>query len=96
MTDLTMARQPLARTISMRISSPMLEAVDEYASNENKNRTEVIREAITQYLKLPLERTEERFNILDSKIEALNEKFKSLNNQISSCLEFIQEISQKK
>ncbi len=91
-----MARQPLARTISIRISYSMLEAVDEYASNENKDRTEVIRDAITQYLKLPLERTEERFNIVDSKIDALNEEFKKLANRVSVCLEFVEENSKKK
>ena len=74
-----MARQPLARTISIRISYSMLEAVDKYASDQKKDRTEVIRDAIAQHLQYPMDMTNKRLDNLDFKMDAVNSKLDNLD-----------------
>ncbi|MEH2235133.1 CopG family ribbon-helix-helix protein [Nostoc sp.] len=62
------------KTISMRLSQTMLEALDARAVLDDKDRTQVIREAIAQYLELPEDSVEERVNLLEQGIEKLHEQ----------------------
>lgn len=62
------------KTISIRLSQTMLEALDARAILDEKDRTQVIREAIAQYLELPEDSVEEKVNLLEQDIEKLREQ----------------------
>ncbi|MEA5603254.1 CopG family ribbon-helix-helix protein [Nostoc sp. UHCC 0252] len=62
------------KTISIRLSQTMLEALDARAILDDKDRTQVIREAIAQYLELPEDSVEDRVNLLEQGIEKLHEQ----------------------
>ncbi|MBH8554682.1 ribbon-helix-helix protein, CopG family [Nostocaceae cyanobacterium CENA357] len=52
----------------------MLEALDARAILDDKDRTQVIREAIARYLELPEDSVEDRVNLLEQGIEKLHEQ----------------------
>lgn len=52
----------------------MLEALDARAILDSKDRTQVIREAIAQYLELPEDSVEDRVNLLEQGMEQLREQ----------------------
>lgn len=52
----------------------MLEALDARAIIDEKDRTQVIREAIAQYLGLPEDSVEDRVDLLEQVIEKLREQ----------------------
>lgn len=60
------------KTISIRLSQAMLEALDARAVLDEKDRTQVIREAIAQYVGLPLDLVEERLAALEGRVEELS------------------------
>ncbi len=62
------------KTISIRLSQTMLEALDTRAIVDEKDRTQVIREAIAQYLGLPEDSVEDRVNLLEQSIDKLREQ----------------------
>ncbi|MEH1941467.1 MAG: ribbon-helix-helix protein, CopG family [Nostoc sp.] len=62
------------KTISIRLSQTMLEALDARAILDDKDRTQVIREAIAQYLELPEDSVEDRVNLLEQGVEKLHEQ----------------------
>jgi metal-responsive CopG/Arc/MetJ family transcriptional regulator len=62
------------KAISIRLSQTMLEALDARAILDEKDRTQVIREAIAQYLGLTEDSVEDRVNLLEQGIEQLREQ----------------------
>ncbi|WP_414549233.1 ribbon-helix-helix protein, CopG family [Anabaena sp. CCY 0017] len=62
------------KAISIRLSQTMLEALDARAILDDKDRTQVIREAIALYLELPQDLVESRVNSLEQDIEKLREQ----------------------
>lgn len=67
------------KTISIRLSQAMLEALDARAVLDEKDRTQVIREAIAQYLEMPFDPMEER-------VAALEERIDELSHLVTICL----------
>jgi predicted DNA-binding protein len=59
------------KTISIRLSQDMLEALDARAILDEKDRTQVIREAIAHYLELPEDSAEDRIDLLEGRLEKL-------------------------
>jgi metal-responsive CopG/Arc/MetJ family transcriptional regulator len=60
------------KTISIRLEQTMLEALDSRAVLDEKDRTQVIREAIAHYLGLPLDPVEERLAVIEDRVEELS------------------------
>ena len=60
------------KAISVRLSQPMLDALDARAVLDEKDRTQVIREAIAQHLGLSLDPVEERLNVLEERVDELS------------------------
>ena len=89
-----MARQTKDRTISIRLSQKMVEALDQYALVEDLDRTQVIRDAIAQKLKFPIDPVDKRMSFLEDRIEDVNEqlteRIDDLADKISRCLEFLE------
>lgn len=71
------------KTISIRLSQTMLEALDARAVLDEKDRTQVIREAIAQYLDLPEESVEDRFKVLEREQSALTKQLSKLHNRVN-------------
>ncbi|MEC4813044.1 MAG: ribbon-helix-helix protein, CopG family [Scytonema sp. PMC 1069.18] len=60
------------KAISIRLPQKMLEALDARAVLDEKDRTQVIRDAISQYLGLPLDPVEERLTLLEERVDELS------------------------
>jgi predicted DNA-binding protein len=89
------------KTISLRLSQAMLEALDARAVLDEKDRTQVIREAIVQYLDLPQDTIEERIDSLErgledlysqrertaQRVDSLEKRVSELSHLIAICLE---------
>lgn len=71
------------KTISIRLSQMMLEALDARAVLDEKDRTQVIREAIAQYLELPEESVEDRFKALEREQGLISRQVAKLHNQVN-------------
>lgn len=71
------------KTISIRLSQMMLEALDARAVLDEKDRTQVIREAIAQYLELPEESVEDRFKVLEREQELIGRQVAKLHNRVN-------------
>lgn len=71
------------KTISIRLSQMMLEALDARAVLDEKDRTQVIREAIAQYLELPEESVEDRFKVLEREQGLINRQVAKLHNRVN-------------
>lgn len=72
------------KSISIRLSPVFLEALDACATLNEKDRTQIIREAIAKYLSLPLEDyTEDRINYLKHSIDELNAKLQTVEKRIA-------------
>jgi predicted DNA-binding protein len=69
-----MSKSGKDKTISIRLSQTMLEALDARAILDEKDRTQVIREAIARYLELPEDSVKDRVNLLEQGIEKLHEQ----------------------
>lgn len=78
-----MAKTNKGKTVSIRLSELMLEALDAYAFLEEKDRTQVIRDAIARYLDLPKESDEDKSKVLEKKQVSLNQVVDKLSNQIT-------------
>lgn len=61
------------KTISIRLSESMLEALNDRATTEDIDRTQVIREAIKKYLDLPSESVEDKLEALDKRVRKIEE-----------------------
>ncbi len=75
-----MAKTNKGKTVSIRLSELMLEALDARAILDEKDRTQVIREAIAQYLDLPEESVEDKLEILEKKQNSLNKSIDGLRD----------------
>ncbi|WP_313954437.1 ribbon-helix-helix domain-containing protein [Anabaena subtropica] len=71
------------KAISIRLSQSMLEALDARAILEEKDRTQLIREAISLYLGLPEDENtiEDRVSSLEQSISNLNKKIQTTDNK---------------
>lgn len=78
-----MAKPNKGKTVSIRLSELMLEALDARAILDEKDRTQVIREAITQYLDLPEESVEDKVEILEKKQNSLNKSVERLGDRLN-------------
>lgn len=79
-----MAKINKDKTISIRLSELMLETLDARAILEEKDRTQVIREAIAQYLDLPEESVEDKLQVLEKKQNSLDQILDKLRNQLKN------------
>lgn len=71
----------------------MLEALDARAVLDEKDRTQVIREAIAYYLDLPEDATEDRIDSLEQSLKQLHAKTLSTEKRTSSLEVRIDELS---
>lgn len=78
-----MSKEAKDKGISIRLYEDMLEALDAYADKERKARTQVIREAITQFLNLPKESVEQKIDLLSQEIESLRSELENANQKIN-------------
>ena len=79
-----MAKNSKDKTISIRLSQLMLEALDARAILDEKDRTQVIREAISKYLDLPEKSVENKLQILEKEQDSLNKVIDKLHSQLKS------------
>ena len=79
-----MAKNSKDKTISIRLSQLMLEALDARAILDEKDRTQVIREAISKYLDLPEESVENKLEVLEKEQNSLNKVIDKLQGQLKS------------
>ena len=77
-----MAKNSKDKTISIRLSQQMLEALDARAILDEKDRTQVIREAINKYLDLPEESVGDKLQVLEKKQISLNKVINKLSTQL--------------
>ena len=61
------------KTISIRLSESMLEALDNRVDSEEKDRTQIIRDAISRHLDLPPESVKEALFALDERVRKIEE-----------------------
>ncbi|BDA71610.1 hypothetical protein CAL7716_057760 [Calothrix sp. PCC 7716] len=83
------------KIISIRLYEDMLEALDEYASSEKKGRTQIIREAITNYLGLPKEPLEEKVDILEERVNSIEDKNEAIEKEVELMREKLDSESKK-
>lgn len=79
-----MAKNSKDKTISIRLSQQMLEALDARAILDEKDRTQVIREAINKYLDLPEESVGDKLQVLEEKQISLNKVIDRLSTQLKN------------
>ena len=79
-----MTKSNKGKTISIRLSDSMLEALDAHAILYEKDRTQVIREAISKHLDLPDESVEDQLEALSQKQNNLNKLIDKLEDQLKS------------
>ncbi|NEQ11905.1 MAG: ribbon-helix-helix protein, CopG family [Moorea sp. SIO4E2] len=77
-----MAKTGKDKTISIRLSQLMLEALDARAVLDEKDRTQVIRQAISEYLDLPEESVEDKLVVLERKQKSLDTLLSKLRQQL--------------
>lgn len=75
------------KVISIRLSEEMLNALDSYAVSNEKDRTQVIRNAISHYLNLE--------ESLEDKIEKLTKRQNTLDNLLTNFDSQLQHQSEK-
>ncbi len=79
-----MAKINKDKTVSIRLSELMIEALDARAFLEEKDRTQVIREAIKKYLDLPEESVADKLQVLEKKQVSLNKVIDKLSTQLKN------------
>lgn len=79
-----MAKNSKDKVISIRLSEEMLNALDARAVLYEKDRTQVIRDAISHYLDLPEERVEEKIEELRKKQDSLDSLITKLRSQLQN------------
>ncbi len=79
-----MTKSNKGKTISIRLSESMLEALDAHAILYEKDRTQVIREAISKHLDLPDETLDSQLEALSKKQSTLNKLIDKLENQLKN------------
>jgi hypothetical protein len=79
-----MAKSNKDKTVSIRLSELMLEALDARAFLEEKDRTQLIRDAITKYLNLPEESVEDKLQVLEKEQNSLNQIIDRLRSQLKN------------
>lgn len=88
-----MSKNGKDKTISIRLSQFMLEALDARAILDEKDRTQVIREAITQYLGLPEDSIEDRVDFLEQGLNNLREQVQHTEERTDSLEARFEELS---
>lgn len=83
------------KIISVRLYEEMLEALDTYASKERKGRTQIIREAITNYLDLPKEPIEEKIDTIEDRVDSIEEKAEVFEKELQVLCEKLDQESKK-
>ena len=79
-----MAKTNKDKTVSIRLSESMLEALDARAVLDEKDRTQVIRDAIAKYLDLPEESVEDKLEVLEKKQASVNKVIDKLSTQLKN------------
>ncbi len=79
-----MAKTNKDKTISIRLSESMFKALDARAVLDEKDRTQVIRDAITKHLDLPSESLEDKLQVLEKKQVSLNKVIDKLSSQLKN------------
>lgn len=79
-----MAKTNKDKTVSIRLSESMLEALDARAVLDEKDRTQVIRDAIARYLDLPEESVEDKLEVLEKKQASVNKVIDKLSTQLKN------------
>lgn len=79
-----MAKTNKGKTVSIRLSESMLEALDARAVLDEKDRTQVIRDAIARHLDLPEESIEDRLQVIEKKQVSLNKVINKLSSQLEN------------
>lgn len=79
-----MAKNSKDKVISIRLSEGMLNALDARAVLYEKDRTQVIRDAISNYLDLPEERVEEKIEELTKKQDSLDSLITKIRSQLQN------------
>ncbi len=72
------------KTVSIRLSQSMLEALDARAGIDDKDRTQVIRNAIEKYLDLPEESVEDKLETLEKQNSSLEKQIEALDKELKS------------
>ena len=72
------------KTVSIRLSQSMLEALDNRAGIDDKDRTQVIRNAIEKYLDLPEESVEDKLEALEKQNSSLEKRVEVLDKELKS------------
>lgn len=81
-TYLAMSRNNKDKAISVRLAETMLDALDARAEVDGKDRTQIIRDAISQYLGLPADNLDEKVSSLEERQSYLAGMTKELNAKI--------------
>lgn len=79
-----MAKTNKGKTVSIRLSESMLEALDARAVLDEKDRTQVIRDAIARHLDLPEKSVEDKLQIIEKKQLSLNKVINKLISQLEN------------
>ena len=77
-----MAKNSKGKAISIRLSESMLEALDARAVLDEKDRTQIIRDAIARYLDLPEESVEDKLQGLEKTQVSLNKVIDKLSSRL--------------
>lgn len=70
-----MARTSKDKTISIRLSQTMLEALDARAVLDEKDRAQVIREAIAKHLEIDEDEIQEKLTYLEESVNKLQNEY---------------------
>lgn len=92
MVERAMSQEIKDRTISVRIPAPLLTALDRYAELQKQDRTEVIREAISDKLNRPTR--SDRLTKLDKKIAEVERQQQNKMNELECQIGEIDELYQ--
>lgn len=77
-----MAKNGKGKAISIRLSESMLEALDARAVLDEKDRTQIIRDAIARHLDLPEESVEDKLQVLEKTQVSLNKVIDRLSSRL--------------
>lgn len=85
-----MTKESLDKTISVRLNETILEALANRALVENKDRAELIRDAITNYLGLPKDSIEEQMDLLHRRALITEQRLTGIELVIQDLKDFLE------
>ncbi|MEL6439145.1 MAG: ribbon-helix-helix domain-containing protein [Cyanobacteria bacterium J06621_8] len=65
------------RTISIRLTDDMLQALNDFVEEQNSSKTEVVREALRNYLNLPPQSFDNRLKDLEQRVSFIEDRLDS-------------------